>query len=258
MLGDDVVVHMMAIATAAQPDASIAWEERGHALISIEDARRVVDLAAASASAAWCGIDWQRANFEPLMSAEGRLAARNQEALTYIAKLHDDVAKGMFERDLRATSGCPAKQKARRPRFLVSRWKSNALVLAAVEGGLPGRSPHAAAQLGPRQARGSTPCIGSAPCAHQHLRRDGLEIGPEMHRTLEAEHAHLRGLDADMAEHRLVRRLGPCDWPPPPAHRCVRSSTFGPERHPGCPCRTGPVALEDAAFHGAPTVKGPT
>ena len=134
MLGDDVVVHMMAIATAAQPDANIAWEERGHSLISIEDARRIVDLAAASASAAWCGIDWQRANFEPLMSAEGRLAARSQEALTYIAKLHD-VAKDMFERDLRATAGCPAKQKAAVSRFLVGRWKSNALVLAAVEGG---------------------------------------------------------------------------------------------------------------------------
>jgi hypothetical protein len=133
MLGDDVVLHMMAIATAAQPD-SITWDERGHALISIEDARRIVDLAAASASAAWCGIDWQRANFEPLMSDAGKVAARSQEALGYIAKLHD-VAKEMFERDLRATSGCPAKLKANVSRFLVSRWKSNPLVLAAVEGG---------------------------------------------------------------------------------------------------------------------------
>jgi hypothetical protein len=133
MLGDDVVLHMMAIATAAQPDANIAWEERGHALISTEDARRVVDLAAASASAAWCGIDWQRANFEPLMSDAGK-STRSQEALGYIAKLHD-VAKDMFERDLRATSGCPARQKAAVSRFLVNRWKSNALVLAAVEAG---------------------------------------------------------------------------------------------------------------------------
>jgi hypothetical protein len=133
MLGDDVVLHMMAIATAAQPDATIAWEERGHVLISLEEARRVVDLAAASASAAWCGIDWQRANFEPLMSDAGKSAVRSQEALAYIARLHD-VAKDMFERDLRATA-CPARQKAAVSRFLVSRWKSNALVLAAVEGG---------------------------------------------------------------------------------------------------------------------------
>lgn len=132
MLGDDVVLHMMAIAAAAQPEAGIGWDERGDTLLSVEEARRVVDLAAASASAAWCGIDWQRANFEPLMSDAAKRAVRSPEALAYIARLHD-VAKDMFERDLRAAA-CPPRQKAAVSRFLVNRWKSNPLVLAAVEG----------------------------------------------------------------------------------------------------------------------------
>lgn len=132
MLGDDVVLHMMAIASAAQPEANIARGERGHVTVTFEDARRIVDLAAASASAAWCGIDWQRANFEQLMRDEGRTGARGKEALGYIAKLHD-VAKDMFERDLRATSECPAGRKAEVSRFLISRWRGNDVVLAAVE-----------------------------------------------------------------------------------------------------------------------------
>jgi hypothetical protein len=132
MLGDDVVLHMMAIANAAQLQA-IAWDERGYVPISIEDGRRVVDLAAASAAASWCGIDWKDANYKPLMIAERKVATRSQEALTFIAKLHD-VAKDMFERDLRATSECTAKRKEEVSRFLVGRWRGNATVLAAVSG----------------------------------------------------------------------------------------------------------------------------
>lgn len=131
MLGDDVVLHMMAIAGAALPDATA---EHGHPVISFEDARRVVDLAAASASAAWCGIDWQRANFQHLMGDERGNGTRGPLALAYIAKLHD-VAKDMFERDLRTTSACPARRRAEVSRFLVSRWRGNAVVLAAVESG---------------------------------------------------------------------------------------------------------------------------
>jgi len=130
MLGDDVVLHMMAIANAAQLQAT-AWDERGAVPITIEDGRRVVDLAAASAAAAWCGIDWQRANYQPLIIAERKSTARSQEALAYIAKLHD-VAKDMFERDLRATSECTSKRKEEVSRFLVGRWRGDALVVAAV------------------------------------------------------------------------------------------------------------------------------
>ncbi|HEX2115113.1 MAG TPA: hypothetical protein VHM01_11970 [Alphaproteobacteria bacterium] len=134
MLGDDVVLHMMAIANAAQLQASAAWDERGSVPITIEDGRRIVDLAAASATAAWCGIDWQRANYQPLMVAERKSAARSQDALAYIAKLHD-VAKDMFERDLRATSECSTKRKEEVSRFLVGRWRGDALVIAAIGGG---------------------------------------------------------------------------------------------------------------------------
>jgi hypothetical protein len=131
MLGDDVVLHMMAIANAAHIQASAAWDERAQVPITIDEGRRVVDLAAASASASWCGIDWKHANYQPLMVAERKLTARSQDALAFIAKLHD-VAKDMFERDLRATSGCTAKRKEEVSRFLVSRWRGDALAVAAI------------------------------------------------------------------------------------------------------------------------------
>jgi hypothetical protein len=133
MLGDDVVLHMMAIANAAQLQSNVSWDDHGQVPITIEDGRRVVDLAAASAAASWCGIDWKDANYKPLMIAERKVATRSQEALTFIAKLHD-VAKDMFERDLRATSECTAKRKEEVSRFLVGRWRGNATVLAAVGG----------------------------------------------------------------------------------------------------------------------------
>jgi hypothetical protein len=134
MLGDDVVLHMMAIANAAQLQLSVSWEERDGVPITIEDGRRVVDLAAASAAASWCGIDWKGANYQPLMVAERKVPARSQEALAFIAKLHD-VAKDMFERDLRATSACPDKRKEEVSRFLTSRWRGNGTVVAAAGDG---------------------------------------------------------------------------------------------------------------------------
>jgi hypothetical protein len=134
MLGDDVVLHMMAIANAAHIQATANWDERGSVPITIEDGRRVVDLAAASASASWCGIDWNRANYQPLMVAERKTPARSQDALAFIAKLHD-VAKDMFERDLRATAGCSAKRKEEVSRFLLGRWRGDALAVAALESG---------------------------------------------------------------------------------------------------------------------------
>ena len=134
MLGDDVVLHMMAIANAAHIQTSISWDDRGSVPITIEDGRRVVDLAAASAAASWCGIDWKGANYQPLMVAERKVATRSQDALAFIAKLHD-VAKDMFERDLRATSECSAKRKEEVSRFLTGRWRGNAMAVAAVESG---------------------------------------------------------------------------------------------------------------------------
>jgi hypothetical protein len=133
MLGDDVVLHMMAIANTAQLRVNIAWDDRDGVPISIEDGRRIVDLAAASAAASWCGIDWKDANYKPLMIAERKMPARSQEALIFITQLHD-VAKDMFERDLRATSDCSAKRKAEVSRFLVGRWRGNGTVVAAANG----------------------------------------------------------------------------------------------------------------------------
>lgn len=134
MLGDDVVLHMLAIANAAQLSVNVSWRDRGEVPITIEDGRRIVDLAAASAAASWCGIDWKDANYKPLMVAERKMPSRSQDALAFIAKLHD-VAKDMFERDLRATSECSAKRREEVSRFLAGRWRGNGTAVAAVANG---------------------------------------------------------------------------------------------------------------------------
>jgi len=133
MLGNDVVLHMMAIAGAGQADA----DPLNRNLISFEDARRVVDLAAASAAAAWCGVEWQRGNLQNLMGTESTGNRRNAEALAYIARLHT-VAMEMFQRDLQATSACPERHKQEVAKFFASRWATGmavALDSRAVESG---------------------------------------------------------------------------------------------------------------------------
>lgn len=133
MLGNDVVLHMMAIAGAGQADG----DPLARNVITFEDARRVVDLAAASAAAAWCGVEWQRGNLQNMMGAERPGSPRNAEALAYIARLRT-VAMEMFERDLRATSVCPERHRQEVAKFFADRGATGvavALDSRAVKGG---------------------------------------------------------------------------------------------------------------------------
>jgi hypothetical protein len=119
MLGDDVVLHIMAIARQGLGPESAA--DREQSLIAFEDGRRVVDLAAASAAAAWCGVEWQESNFGRLMRIERESNLRSDKAMAYIGLLHG-VAMDMFARDLSDAGACPARRKADVVRFLAQRW----------------------------------------------------------------------------------------------------------------------------------------
>jgi hypothetical protein len=132
MLGNDVVLHMMAIAGAAQSDG----DPLARNLITFEEARRIVDLAAASASAAWCGVEVTPAALRSRLAVERNNSPRSPEALAYAVKLHQ-VAMEMFERDLRATSVCPDGHKREVKQFLAGSLRpvSVALDTSAAENG---------------------------------------------------------------------------------------------------------------------------
>lgn len=109
MLGDDVVLHMMSLARATQAEARFieAAGPDADLQVSVEDGRRVVDLAAVSATAAWCDVAWQDGQANVLRTAEPRSA----RARAYVEALHA-VAVDLFSADLRSAGPCPASRKA--------------------------------------------------------------------------------------------------------------------------------------------------
>lgn len=124
MLGNDVVLHMMAIAGAAQADA----DPLARNLITFDEARRVVDLAAASASAAWCGVEVTPAALRSRLAVGRGNVPRSPEAVAYAARLHH-VAMEMFERDLRSTAACPEGHKREVKQFLAGNLRTVAVAL---------------------------------------------------------------------------------------------------------------------------------
>lgn len=109
MLGDDVVLHMMSLARTTQPEARFidAAVTDADLQVSVEDGRRVVDLAAVSATAAWCDIAWQDGRASAIKTAE----PRSTKARAYVEALHS-VAVDLFSTDLRTAGPCPPSRKA--------------------------------------------------------------------------------------------------------------------------------------------------
>ncbi|HEX6979149.1 MAG TPA: hypothetical protein VF342_07610 [Alphaproteobacteria bacterium] len=124
MLGDDVVIHIMNIAQRHLPEGraedATASDDRSHP-ITLEDGRYVVDIAAASAAAAWCGLDWQDGNFRPMMALERAKGIRTEQALAYIDVLHG-VAMDLFETDLRSAGACSERRRTEVAQFIAERW----------------------------------------------------------------------------------------------------------------------------------------
>jgi hypothetical protein len=118
MLGDDVVLHMMSLARATQVEArfvDMAASPDADLQVSVEDGRRVVDLAAVSATASWCDIAWQDGQAAVLKTAEPRSA----KARAYVEALHT-VAVDLFSADLRSAGPCPPSRKAHVAQYIAA------------------------------------------------------------------------------------------------------------------------------------------
>lgn len=80
-------------------------------LIPFEDARDVVNAGAASGFAAWCRVDWQARNYQPLMFRQRDGKNRSPKALAFVAVLHG-LAKTLVRRDIAQAGDCKAEDRA--------------------------------------------------------------------------------------------------------------------------------------------------
>lgn len=112
--GREIVVHAIAIANqnftkAKLSDGShpapLTQRESRSGVIPFEAARRIVDVAVYTARAEFCGLDWVRLSFLPLMKRERGRGIWSDRQIAYIGTLHG-VVQGTYLRSLRQTERC--------------------------------------------------------------------------------------------------------------------------------------------------------
>jgi hypothetical protein len=115
----DVVLDNIARARCGAGMCAPASEsERRAPPLSVADARRVIARGQMSALADWCGLDWQRRSYLPLMQAE-RAAGRGERAMAMIGLMHGYV-QGQAQQGFRRQGTCGAAQRADVERRLAS------------------------------------------------------------------------------------------------------------------------------------------
>jgi hypothetical protein len=94
-----------ALCENGRPCAPATPEERINPPLTIEEARLVFERGILSAAGEHCGLDWQKLNFQPLMSywRNSRRASERQIAL--VTLLHG-IMQGFAKSDARAIGPC--------------------------------------------------------------------------------------------------------------------------------------------------------
>ncbi|MCC7168038.1 MAG: hypothetical protein IT565_10750 [Rhodospirillales bacterium] len=101
-------------------------EERARPLLGFEDLRFIVDAGGLSARAEWCGLDWQRKNFRPLLAFE-KERVHPPKTMAYIELLHHTAKRAADNTLRRQTIGCQDYELARLKRVLDDRWRKEPL-----------------------------------------------------------------------------------------------------------------------------------
>jgi len=93
--------------------------ERGETLLSVPDARVVIDAGFASGAARRCGLDWQR-NLRNLLAEERARGNRSERQIAYIGVLHAHAMAASLD----ASSGqrCTDPDRAMIAAYLRQRW----------------------------------------------------------------------------------------------------------------------------------------
>ena len=79
--------------------------------VSIEHARTIVMTAARTAFADWCGLDWQRRSFLPMMRHYRHTLRFTERQMALVALLHG-IQQGMLSEQLKAKGACEAATRA--------------------------------------------------------------------------------------------------------------------------------------------------
>ncbi len=102
---------------AGLPNESLL--QRGEALLSVAEARAVIDVGFASGAARWCELDWRR-NLANLLAEERARPGRNERQIAYIGVLHAH-AMGVII-DATQNRRCTPSDRATITEFIRQRW----------------------------------------------------------------------------------------------------------------------------------------
>ena len=104
------------------PLAPITPEERRNGVIPFESVRLIVHLAADTALAQFCGLDWRNISFRPIMLRERTRGKWSDRQLAYIGLLHG-VVQGQSHGVLQAEETCTGEMKSAVATFFAEkRW----------------------------------------------------------------------------------------------------------------------------------------
>jgi hypothetical protein len=105
--------------SAGVPNESLL--QRGEELLSITDARAVIDVGFASGAARWCGLDWQ-SNLRNLLAEERARPGRNERQVAYVGVLHAHAMAASLD----AFTGrrCAPSDRAMLTEYMRQRWRA--------------------------------------------------------------------------------------------------------------------------------------
>jgi hypothetical protein len=93
--------------------------ERGESLLSITDAREVIDVGFASGTARWCAMDW-RSNLANLLAEERARPGRSERQIAYIGVLHAHAMSVII--DASQNHRCTPTERAVVTEYMRRRW----------------------------------------------------------------------------------------------------------------------------------------
>jgi hypothetical protein len=90
-----------------KPCAPVTAEEFENPPISIEHARAIMLTGTRTALASWCGLDWQRRSFLPMMRHYRHELRFSERQMALVGLLHG-IQQGMLEGQFKAKGACDA------------------------------------------------------------------------------------------------------------------------------------------------------
>jgi hypothetical protein len=89
----------------SQPCTPATAEEKANPPITIDEARLVIRRGVLSAAAEHCGLDWQRKNFEPMMTYWRHTMKKNERQMALIGLTHG-IMQGLSKQTVAQRGPC--------------------------------------------------------------------------------------------------------------------------------------------------------